>query len=457
MNTNSNWSERWTEVKPLGGGGQGDTLLVRSNSDQSKQAVLKLLKPHKAKDPKARRRMYQEVANLKILRSAGGKVPETLDGNTDVFENIDMPMFFVMEFIPGQMLAHLVAQSRNLSVECSLEIALDLCSTLRVAGKEGIVHRDIKPENIIVRSTTPADVVMVDFGLSFNEDTDPTNTSVDEGLDNKFVSLPERRGPGENKRDPRSDITDVCAILFYCLTGCSPRNLRDSQGRPPHRRPNYELTGRVQNPAQLAMLNGLLDRGLNYELDSRFQTVEELIGRLNEVANPTEKRVTEDLDVVVSREVAALRRNDRKTQLSNYFANLQPLMQSVQQLFNDLQLRLSRHKAFSFGWVSSLQRATGKNERGDSIATICLMLTVENHPLRYEFHYSISAIGSECTLYREIQEVNPGKPTEIIEAPAVVFRYQGDNEIDRAAVVAEIRETVTRSIPLLSQRVQSGY
>jgi serine/threonine-protein kinase len=457
MNQIAPWEKNWTVIEPLGGGGQGDTLLVRSSSDETKQAVLKLLKSHKTKDPKARRRMYQEVANLKILRSAGGKVPEVLDGNTEVFENIETPMFFVMEFISGRMLADLVAESRNLSVECALGITLDLCATLCVAGKEGIVHRDIKPENIIVRSSSPPDVVMVDFGLSFNEDVDPTNTSADEGLDNKFISLPERRGPGENKRDPRSDITDVCAILFYCLTGCSPRNLRDSQGKPPHRRPSYELTGRVQNPAQLAMLNGLLDRGLNYELDSRFQTVEELIGRLNEVANPTEKGVTEDLDVVVAREAAALRKNDRKTQLSNYFANLQPLMQSVQQLVNDLQLKLSRHKAFSFGWVSGLQRAAGKNERGDSIATMSLMLTVENHPLRYEFHYSVSAVGSECTLYREIQELNPGRPTKTIEAPAVVFRYQGDNEIDRAAVVAEIRETVTRSIPLLSQRVQSGY
>ena len=179
MSANGPWSEKWVEVKPLGGGGQGDTLLVHSTADEAKQAVLKLLKPHKAKDSKARRRMYQEVANLKILRSAGGKVPEVLDGNTEVFENIDTPMFFVMEFISGKMLSDLVRESGSLSVEHSLGVTLDLCSTLGFAAKEGIVHRDIKPENIIVRSTTLADVVMVDFGLSFNEDTDPTNTSVD--------------------------------------------------------------------------------------------------------------------------------------------------------------------------------------------------------------------------------------------------------------------------------------
>ncbi|HKW28840.1 MAG TPA: protein kinase [Verrucomicrobiae bacterium] len=457
MDTAKPWAEKWTEVKSLGGGGQGDTWLVRSKADGARQAVLKLLKAYKVRDPKARRRMYQEVANLKILRSAGGKVPEVLDGDTEVFENVELPMFFVMEFVDGKMLSSLIEESHGLSVEPSLGITLDLCSTLRAASKEGIVHRDIKPENIIVRSIAPPDVVMVDFGLSFNEDTDPTNTSVDEGLDNKFVSLPERRGPGENKRDPRSDITDVCAILFYCLTGCSPRNLRDSQGRPPHRRPDYELSSRIQNPSQLALLNGLLDRGLNYELDSRFQKVEELIGRLNEVANPTAKRIVEDLDTVVAREAAALRKNDRKTQLSNYFTNLQPLAQSINQLVNDLQLRLSRHKAFSFGWLGGLTRATGKNERGDSIAVMSFMLSVDNHPLRYEFHYSVLAVGSECTLYREIQELIPGKATKIVEAPSAVFRYQGDNEIDRAAVIAEIRETVTRSIPLLSQRVQSGY
>jgi hypothetical protein len=50
--------------------------LVKGVSGGTKNAVLKLLKPQKAQDPKGRRRMYQEVANLKILHSAGGKVPK---------------------------------------------------------------------------------------------------------------------------------------------------------------------------------------------------------------------------------------------------------------------------------------------------------------------------------------------------------------------------------------------
>jgi len=453
MIMNGDWAQKWTEIKPLGGGGQGDTLLVQSNSEPTKKAVLKLLKPHKAKDPKARRRMFQEVANLKILKNAGGKVPEILDGNTEMFADIEAPLFFVMEFIPGQMLADIVLASRNLSVDQSLAIALDLCATLRVAVKEGIVHRDIKPENIITRSIAPADVVMVDFGLSFNEDVDPTNTSVDEGIDNKFISLPERRGPGENKRDPRSDITDVCAILFYCLTGCSPRNLQDSQGRLPHRRPNYELSNRIQEPSLLGKLNSLLDRGLNYELDSRFQTIEQLVTRLDEIANPASKQKIEDLDVVAARETATLRKQDRRTQLTIYYNNTAPLQQSLAQCVNEIQGRLQKYNSFSFQFINNLSRETGKADKGDYLAMFGFMTAVQQHDLRLHIYYKIFAVGSECTVYREILEFFPGKGSKPIESLTVVARYQGVNEIDRAAIVADIRETVSRTIEMLSQRV----
>jgi hypothetical protein len=79
MSDSKPWANNWTETKPLSGGGQGDTILVCSVQDKNIQAVLKLLKQGKSQDPKARRRMFQEVNNLKILRAAGAKVPEVLE------------------------------------------------------------------------------------------------------------------------------------------------------------------------------------------------------------------------------------------------------------------------------------------------------------------------------------------------------------------------------------------
>lgn len=401
--------------------------------------------------------MYQEVANLKILRSAGGKVPEVLDGNTEAFDNLDVPMFFVMEFVAGETLASLIKKNSSLSAEISIGITLELCSTLRVAAKESIVHRDIKPENIIVRSTNPADVVMVDFGLSFNEDADQTNTSVDEGLDNKFVSLPERRGPGENKRDPRSDITDVCAILFYCLTGCSPRNLRDSQNRPPHRRPNYELASRVQNPTQLALLNGLLDRGLSNELDARFQTVEDLVSRLNEVSSPNADLPVEDLETVLARESLALRKNDRKIQLTEFYQNASPLRQSLEQWMNTISQTFAKHRTFSIYLTKTFDRTNKKAAEGDCFAEWVIHIQVRDHPLSFDIHYTIVANGNECEVGREIFLNSSTVLQQPVEARKAVFRYQGDTEPDRAAIMADVRFAVTKTIPLIGETVRNGY
>jgi hypothetical protein len=249
-------------------------------------------------------------------------------------------------------------------------------------------------------------------------------------------------------------------LLFDRLFAEESSRFARQAAAPP---PNYELTGRVQNSVQLAMLNGLLDRGLNYELDARFQTVDELIGRLNEIANPAAKLPVEDLDTVAAREAAALRKNDRKTQLSDYFANVQGLGQSTQQCVVDLNNRLSKHfNTFSVSLPRQIDRGAGKTDLGDLVAVMAIRLAVKNHKIIYEIKYSIAAQATECTLYREIDEIIPGtvigqKTTRQIETKLAVTRYQGENEIDHALVVADIRETVTRAIPWLSHRIQNGY
>jgi serine/threonine protein kinase len=399
MSAKESWKEKWLEIEPLGGGGQGDTIIVKSVSNEISRAVLKLLKPHKAQDAKARGRMAQEVTNLKVLRNAGGKVPQVLDGNTDRFEDLNVSLYFVMEFIDGKTLAKTVQESGGLSATTSIGIALDLCSTMQIAINGGIVHRDIKPENIIIRNLEPSDAVMVDFGLSFNEDEDLGYTSADESLDNKFLSLPERRGPGENKRDFRSDLTGICAILFYCLTKCSPRNLQDSQGRPPHRWPNFSLTGKIQTKNQLSALNLFFSRGFSNEIDSRFQTVDELIGRLLEILKPDTVAVVEDLDAVIARETSALRKNDRKTQLSLHHTNTTPLHQSMWQCFQEIHSKLVKHGNFSVAFVQNLSnRLEEKSPHGDIIARAVIIVAVQHHQISWHINYLAISQGTECAM-----------------------------------------------------------
>ena len=367
-----------------------------------------------------------------------------------------MPLYFVMEFINGKTLADLVKAHGGLPLAQSVGIALELCSTMQVAIKEGIIHRDIKPENIIIKNAESPDVVMVDFGLSFNEDDNRNLTETEESLDNKFISLPERRGPGENKRDFRSDLTGICAILFYCLTGCSPRNLRDSRGRSPHQWPDYSISNKIQVESQRDALNLFFSRGLNYEIDLRFQTLDELAIRLNEILKPRTDEIVEDLDTVLAREAAALRKNDRKTQLSEYVANIQPINQSYNICFNEISTKLARQK-FSLGWQGM---ATGINEKtsdGDIIGRVVCWVAVQNHPHIIQIHHKFVCHGSECTVYRELLEGPPHQATKTVEATVVVYRYQADLAAPNGAVlIADLKKAITKAITIISHKVQGG-
>lgn len=449
------WAEKWNLVEPLGAGGQGDTSLVTAVTGDQTRAVLKLLKPHKRGDLKARRRMFHEVANLKVLKSAGGKVPHIFDDNTAAFEQVGVPLFFVMELIEGKTLAKTITEN-TLPPGPSIGIALDLCSTMRFAIKEGIVHRDIKPENIIVRGLDYPDVFIIDFGLSFNEDHAAQVTEADEALDNKFLSLPERRGPGENKRDPRSDLTGICAILFYCMTGCSPRNLRDSDGRRPHRRPGYTLERMVPNKAQLSFINALLDTGLNYELNSRFQTIDDLVSRLEEARADKGRRFVESLETVVARESANLIKSDRATQLALFKSVASRFLMDVNNHWGLLMHTLAKSGSFAVQPYDLSMPKEGKWGGGEIICQGAIRVSIVHHPqIRRSLRYTTVAERLECVIYRQtVDEVASPVPTEIsVSEPTVVLRYQGDTKPDYRLVVDDIESAIAESLIELRKKI----
>jgi len=63
------------------------------------------------------------------------------------------------------------------------------------------------------------DAVIVDYGLSFNEEEIEQNdlTSQGEPIGNSFTDLPERRTP-DAQRHYESDLTAVCGILYHCVS-----------------------------------------------------------------------------------------------------------------------------------------------------------------------------------------------------------------------------------------------
>src|SRR4030095_2122254 len=69
--------------------------------------------------------------------------------------------FIVSEYVSGQSLRDKIGK---LSIDESIDIAVQTASALDTAHKNGIIHRDVKPENIMVRDDGL--VKILDFGLA---------------------------------------------------------------------------------------------------------------------------------------------------------------------------------------------------------------------------------------------------------------------------------------------------
>src|SRR5205814_567921 len=108
------WEINWEIVKPLGGGGQGTTFLVRSTAGSGpSRAIMKTIVAHKASNLIARRRLSHEANALRELHKLGASVPKVFDDNTHLFDEESVRLFLVMEFIEGKLLSEWVGENKS--------------------------------------------------------------------------------------------------------------------------------------------------------------------------------------------------------------------------------------------------------------------------------------------------------------------------------------------------------
>jgi serine/threonine protein kinase len=310
------WKGKWKPVRELGGGGQGTTYEVTSISDSSRSGVLKLLK--RDGDEQARARMAHEAINLETLAKLGVKVPALLDHNTQHHGDTSIQLYIVMEFVQGETLDRVVkARGGRLTLEESVALARALCATIGAMHARDVLHRDLKPANLMVRDFETADVVVLDLGLSFDrENKQETRTRTGETMKNELMALPEMTVLGGNRRDPRSDITNIVSIFFYCLTGHLPGHLRDGRNRPPHQWEGMAVRHLLAGDPRRDQVEYLFDMGFETDIEVRFQTIKELEERLELVLSA---RATKKDPLQLDAEMGALlRKRNRQFQLQEF-------------------------------------------------------------------------------------------------------------------------------------------
>ncbi|NEQ36590.1 MAG: serine/threonine protein kinase [Okeania sp. SIO3I5] len=274
-NSSKPWEENWKIIENIGGGGQGQTYLVepKNNSFPANKYVLKKL--NRQNDDERRSRMRREVVILETLDCPG--IPKLIDSNSQLFQS-DTPLYMITEFIPGDTLYDFI-KTEVMNIFSAVNLTIKLLDTLEYCHQIGIVHRDIKPDNIIIKNNDISTPVLIDFGISFNKvDESATDlTPTWQRLGNRFFQLPELGEKSSLQRDHRSDITQICGILFFTITGKFPLYLLDSEnGNKPHQRKEAKQKLSVLPEYMLSKINRVFDIAFEIKIDSRWQSIPEL-------------------------------------------------------------------------------------------------------------------------------------------------------------------------------------
>lgn len=125
--------------------------------------------------------------------------------------------YIVMELIQGKTLKQIIAEEGALPWKWSVNIAIQICSALEVAHKNGIVHRDIKPHNIIITEDGIAKVT--DFGIA-KAVSNSTITAFGTTIGSVHYFSPEHARGGYT--DAKSDIYSLGVVMYEMVTGKVP-------------------------------------------------------------------------------------------------------------------------------------------------------------------------------------------------------------------------------------------
>ena len=213
-----------------------------------------------ATDPRVRALMMQnferEASILATLSHPA--IPQVYDYFTEGDR-----AYLVTELIPGKDLEALLNETEGFFPETQVvQWAIQICDVLtylHTRRPQPIVFRDMKPSNLMLDDQ--GRIRLVDFGIAKVFQSGEKGTMIG----TEGYSPPEQyRGVAE----PRGDIYALGATLHHLLTKQDPRL------EPPftfHKRPIHQY-----NPAVSAELQEIVSRALEYDIQKRFGSAEEM-------------------------------------------------------------------------------------------------------------------------------------------------------------------------------------
>ncbi|HEY3838886.1 MAG TPA: protein kinase [Bryobacteraceae bacterium] len=263
-------------ISLLGAGGMGRVYLAQDARLRRKVAI-KTLPPESIYDRDSLRRFQQEALAASALNH-----PNILTiyevGEANGVE------FICSEFIDGQTVREKLSVGK-VSLQESLDIAIQTATGLTAAHAAGIIHRDIKPENILVRKD--GIVKIVDFGIAkltpdANDQAPEIRTATRPGIvlgTARYMSPEQAQGLPV---DARTDIYSLGAVLDELVAARTFFKGVDKR----------EIVAELlKDDAVPAEFPAIIGKALEKDRERRYQSAQELLDELRSFRKEYEFRV----------------------------------------------------------------------------------------------------------------------------------------------------------------------
>ena len=207
------------------------------------------------------------------MRAAGKLTHPNIVAVFDAGEKDGCP-FFVMEYVEGQELKHMLDEQTPFTVDQGVMIIKNVLDGLARIHHHGITHRDLKPANIFIASDGVAKIA--DFGIAKLGNSEMTQIGT-------IIGSPKYMSPEQcvgEPADARSDLFAVGIILYELLTGQYCFNA-DSTTAITQKIINVEASPPSTVHTKLPKyLDKVIKKALAKKAIDRFQNAEEFIAAL---------------------------------------------------------------------------------------------------------------------------------------------------------------------------------
>jgi serine/threonine protein kinase len=268
-------ASRYKIVKPLGGGGFGQTFLARDLQLPNqpacvvKQLKLQLLKPQELAI--AKRLFDSEAATLHNL-GIHDQIPRLFAH----FEQ-DGEFYLVQEFIEGATLDSEIGAGKQWNQSKLISGLRDILHVLAFVHSCQVIHRDIKPANLI-RRRSDRKIVLIDFGAVKAISPDSLERFLEEENQTRSVVVGSLMYmPNEQLAGQPKFCSDVYALGIMCLQAFTGLLFKELPKNPQTNEYSCALAGAKANIKINSGLAIIIDKMVRYDYRQRYQDATEAL------------------------------------------------------------------------------------------------------------------------------------------------------------------------------------